>query len=131
MKEVKENLEQYIGKEYKIIKGHATGWGYAHDLNFDTFYINPDGDFCNEDYMVAFSPDTEVECISDKEVNWQDALEAWTNGRDIWCNYVNKYGTPTTVLFNDSHNGQLNIDDTSSSQIINLKMIEEGHWFIK
>ena len=68
IKTVNENLQEYIGNQYKITKGHATGWGAGANLKFDSFIITPIGSLCNENYLIAFSPDVEVELISKKEI---------------------------------------------------------------
>lgn len=67
MKMVEKYTKKYIGSQYKITKGHATSWAFGKNFDFDTFFISNEGDFVNDEYddeyLVAFSPDVEVEFI--------------------------------------------------------------------
>ncbi len=76
MKAVNENLQEYIGNKYKITKGHATGCAFGKNLDFNNFVISNTGNFINnkydDEYLVAFTPDVEVELIGKREVDLED-----------------------------------------------------------
>lgn len=97
MKAVNENLQEYIGNKYKITKGHAIGCAFGKNLDFNNFVISNTGNFINnkydDEYLVAFSPDVEVELIGKRESVYTDdkvfllAEEIHKNSIDVLKDY--------------------------------------------
>jgi hypothetical protein len=125
MELIRKNPEKHEGKRYKVTVGDrlfagGTPHGYKECIVKNSEICSND----NASFALCIFSNTEVEEIK-QPVTWQEAIEAWANGKSVKCVYGDKPRVGIALYNNGGF-----LKDTDSCSLSKAEIVE-GIWYIE